>query len=417
MDANPNTLSAADFPEFWSSRMQAKHYKIDRYRDFVNSEEHAVLEKGDKVTRPYRSALVAKAMGADGSYSRQAITDTEEHLTIDVEEEVSFYIKKLDEIQSNYKTADLYAGDAAKALSNLIDGRVFAEVANATSTVDDGDIDNGTDGNGITMDESNVLKIIAKAAEKLDLQEVEQDSRRAAISPQFKRILKLALQGRDTSVGDKVGVRGRIGAWDGFDLNLSTALYQTVRLAMATNPTDGDTIVLNGVTLTFKDTLGTTAGNVHICSSAAKTLDNLLTLLETPETSIDEDTDAGWVTVSAANLALLGDIDCTDGGTYLDIAFMGRGHVAVSETLSAAADEFTPEKQILHHLFCRGQVNKKGKGSGPIDIAIQVKPNMETFHRDGYVGRDVVSWTALGLKTFAEGAAEMCDVQIKTSTW
>jgi len=417
MASNPNTLSAADFPEFWSRRMQAKHYKADVYRDFVNMEEHEVLEKGDKVTRPYRSALFAKDMGADGSYSRQGLTDTAESLNIDQEKEVSFYVRKLDEIQNNYKIADEYAADAAVALGNQIDGTVLAEVANATSTVDDGDIDGGTDGNGITCDESNILKIIAKAAEKLDLQEVAQDSRRAAISPQFKRILKLALQGRDTALGDKIGVRGRVGSWDGFDLNLSTALYQTVRLAMATNPTDGDTIVLNGVTLTFKATLGSTAGNVHICSTAAKTIDNLKTFLEAPGTSIDEDTDTGAVAVSTANQALLANISCTDGGTYLDIAFSGHGHVAVSETLTAAADEFTAEKQILHHLFCRGQVNKKGKGAGPVDIAIQVKPNMDTFPRSGYIGRDIVSWTAFGVKTFAEGAAEMVDVQLNTSAW
>lgn len=417
MGTNPNTLSAADFPEFWSKRMQAKHYKRDVYRDYVNAEEHAVLEKGDKVTRPYRSSLSANDMGGDGSYSRQSLTDTAENLTIDQEKEVSFYVRKLDEIQSNYKTADEYAGDAAVALGNQIDGTVFAKVADATSSVDDGDIDNGTDGNGITLDESNVLKVIAKAAEKLDLQEVAQDSRKGTLSPQFKRILKLALQGRDTTLGDKVGVRGRIGAWDGFDLSLTTALYQTIRLAMATNPIDGDTIVINGVTLTFKATLGTTAGNIHICSTAAKTLDNLIVALTTPGTAIAEATDTGYIVVSAANQVLLSNITCTDNATSIDIKIQGKGHVAVSETLTAAADEFTPELQVLHHLFCRGQVNKKGKGSGPIDIAIQVKPNMGTFHRTGYIGRDIVSWTAFGVKAFAEGAAEMVDVQLNTSAW
>ncbi len=417
MGANPNTLTDS-FPEFWSSRMQAKHYKRDVYRDFANAEEHQILEKGDKVSRNYRSALAAKDMGADGSYSRQPVTDTAESLTIDQEKEVSFYLRKLDEIQSNYKTADEYAGDSAVALGNQIDGTVFSKVADASSSVDDGDIDNGTDGNGITLSQANVLEVIAKVGEKLDLKEVAQDSRRATLSPQFKRILKLALQGRDTTLGDKVGVRGRIGAWDGFDLSLTTALLWTGRLLMGTNPTDGDTIVINGVTLTFKDTIASTAGNIMIADSGvAETIDNLENVLENPGTAITTGVDQGYNVVSTANQVLLSNIEVTDGAVYLDVAISGKGHIAVSETLTAAADEWTAELQILNHLFCRGQVNKKGKGTGPIDIAIQVKPNMDTFHRDGFIGRDVVSWTAFGVKLYLEGADESCNVKLNTSQW
>lgn len=170
--------------------------------------------------------------------------------------------------------------------------------------------------------------------------------------------------------------------------------------------------------MTFKDTIGAVAGNVMICDSGvAITIDNLILALETPGTSIDTGVDAGYVAVSAANQVLLSNISCTDGATYVDIAITGKGHVAVSETLTDPTDEFTAGLQVLHHLFCRGQVNKKGKGSGPIDLVIQKYANMETFHRTGYIGRDIVSWTAFGLKSFAEGATEMCDVQLRTSSW
>ena len=38
---------------------------------------------------------------------------------------------------------------------------------------------------------------------------------------------------------------------------------------MATNPSDGDTTVINGVGLYLETTLGATAGNINICSTAA----------------------------------------------------------------------------------------------------------------------------------------------------
>ena len=412
MAANPNTFDA-DFPEWWSKRMQAKHHKNDVFRDFVNMEERQVLEKGDKVNRPRRSDLLVNDMGADGSYSRQALTDTQESLNIDKEKEVAFYIRKIDEIQANYALANEYADDSAVRLGNEIDGDILGEVAQAANTIDDGDIDAGTAGNGITMTESNVLQIIAKASEKLDNEEVAQDGRRSAISPQFKRILKLALQQRDTAFGDKVGVRGRVGEWDGFNMNLSTAIFWTGRLLMATNPINGDTIVINGVTLTFKDTL-TTAGDVHICTTAATTIDNLLNVLEAPGTTIAEAAETGYTKVTTANQFLLENINATDNGTSIDLNVTGKSFFAVSETLTAAADVWTPALQIQHNLFCRSQVNAKGLSSGPVDLAIQVKPNMETFHRDGFIGRDVVSWQVYGKKTFNEGTKEMVDVQIRS---
>ena len=52
---------------------------------------------------------------------------------------------------------------------------------------------------------------------------------------------------------------------------------------------------------------------------------------------------------------------------------------------------------------------------GAIDCVVQMKPNTNIWHRDGYIGDDIVSQEAFGVKTFADGAAELVVAKIQTS--
>lgn len=403
----------ASFPEYWSRRMQRKHYKTDRYREIVSMEEEATLEKGDTVHRPSRSNLVVNDLSSEGAYSRQDVTDTDQSLVINKEKEVSFYIRKIDEMQSNYATANRYADDAAVKLSNTIDGEVLGQFSAATSDVDDGDI-GGTDENGITLTTSNIDKIFGEANEALDSLDIDQDDRWALISPQFYNVLWQRIGGRESMLGDEAGrngVRGRSGNWAGFRLIKSNALAWTGVLAMATNPTDGDTVVINGVTCTFRATLGSTAGSVHIASTVDITRANFAEFINAGgATSEAEDTDTGYVALSAANQALWKGISAANDNTAdtLTVTMLGRSYIAVSETLTAAADIWTLAKQIQHNLFGQGK---------PVDLVIQKRPNMLIKERDGYIGKDVVSWTVFGLKTFSEGADQLVDVGIRTDAF
>lgn len=395
--------------------MQRIHVVKDRFRPLVSMEEQGTLKKGDVVDRPYRSGLAVNDMGSEGSYARQAVSDTGETLTVNKKKEVSFYIQSVDEIQSNYKSRNMYAKDAAVKLGNQIDGDVFGEYDAADSIVDDGDV-GGTDGSatrphdygavGLTLGSSNVLDAVLAAAEKLDALNIDTDKRFGAISPQFVKQLRLYTTGRQTGWGDAVGKNGHIGLFENFEMYHTNNLSWTARLEMGTKPIDGDTIVINGVTLTFKDTIGTTAGNVMICDSGVpETLDNLVLALTTPGTSITTGADAGYVAVSAANQRLLANITAYDGTTYLGIEKTGASYCVVSETLTAGADIWTANKQIQHNLFGR---------KGAIDLVIQKYANMNAWHRDGYIGYDIVTWQMYGIKTFDEGDAELVDLQIRS---
>lgn len=413
-----NAIDAV-FAERWSRRMQAKMQRVDIFREISSFEEEALLSKGDKVHRPYRSNLSVNTLGSEGSFTRQDVSDTDESLTVDQEKEVSFYIKDIDKIQSDYEIESKWADDAGVALANGIDGDVLAEVANALNTVDDADF-GGTSGNGIVLTNSNVFDVFLAATEKLDRRNVSQDGRVAVLSPQFCRVLKSALINRETAWGDKVGENGYIGQYDGFNIYKSNGVYWTGVLSIVTQPTDGDTITLNvqnnegtrsTITFTFKDTLGTTPNNVLIGTSdgagqsadVAKT--NLVALINAPGTTTTK-----GVALSAANQALMKGIAATTdlSADTVTVTAKGQGFVVVGETLTAAADTWTAATQLQHNYFGMRDA---------IDVVIQVKPNMKIKPRDGYVGEDVVSWQVYGIKTFAEGTRKMVDVKVRSNTF
>ncbi len=401
-----NSLSD-NFPEYWSRRMQRKHEKTDVYRAIANFEEKSLLVRGDTVHRPYRSSLVVNDLGSEGGYTRQDITATDSSLTINQEKEVTFYIREPDVIQSNYKEANLWADDGAVKMGNQIDGQFFGEYDNATSSIDDGDL-GGTDGNGLTLTTSNVMKIFTIANRKLSHLDVEDNNRWAVLSPEFREKLLEYLGGKESSLGDSTGKNGHIGKFMGFNLYKSNSLGHSCRLENGTIFAEGDTVTINGVEFNFKGTLGAVAGTIHICSDQAKTLDSLVAAINTPGTSVDSDTDAGYVKVSAANQALLKNVVATDGGTYMTLKTTGKSYIEVSEAIAAEADIWTTTKQIQHVLFGQGK---------PIDLVIQKFSNFKAKDRSGYIGKDFVTWTLFGIKTFEEGADQLVDVQIRSDAF
>lgn len=397
-----NDISAS-FPEYWSRRMQLKHYRNDVYRSFVSMEEQTTLQRGDTVHRPKRSRLGVNDMGAQGNYTRQDITDTDASFTIAKEKEVSFFIRDYDELRSNYKTRNLYADEAATKLGLQIDGSALSEAANAGLVVEAADF-GGTSGQGVTASTSNILSIFSSAGYKLDLNNAPQEDRKAYIGANTRQIVAQYLAGRDTAWGDKVGENGFLGTFYGFKCYLSNGLYWTASLAFATIPVAADTITINGVSLqAAANGAATNAGDFSISTTNDLAAANLVQLINGTGTAGA----SNYIEVSAANrLKLKGITASYDSATdILTLVAIGKGHTIVSETLTPAADIWTTTAQIQHSLFCQGN---------PVDLVIQKYPNMVVKDRDGYVGKDIVSWTAFDHKTFTEGSELMVDVKLRT---
>ena len=400
---------------------QMSHYREPVYQIFADSRLEPSLEKGQTVSRSYASDVVVNDMGADGSYQTQAITDTAETLTIDKEKEASIYIKKLDVLQAHLPLKKKYGRKLGNALVNQIDGDVLLAVyQGAGTTLDDGDF-SGTSGNGFTVTATNVATVFTTAMQKLRLKNVVYNKRfkssagmklevpegmpSAAISPEILTYIELYLGGKDTLLGDQVSRNGYAGYFMGFELFVSNALPWTGSLAIATQPTDGDTVTINGVTFTFKTTLGSTAGNVLIGASADTANTNLAALINAPGTTTSE-----GVALSATDQKLLKNITATADTTnnVMTVVASGWGTVVVSGTLTASADVWTTTKQILHNIFAL---------SKSISLVIQKNPSLEENPVSGKIGRDYIAWTAYGSKVFKDQAPQIVEFAVNSSSF
>ncbi len=421
--ANPNTMT---FKTVFSAEYQMSHFKEPVYQIFADTRLEPGLTKGQTVARSYASDVQVNDMGADGSYSTQAIVDTQETLTINKEKEASIYIKKLDELQAHLPLKQKYGAKLANALINQIDGDVtLAMYQGAGTSIDDGTFA-GTANNGFTVTASNVATVFSTAMQKLRLKntvynkrfaagmkmEVPEGMPSAAISPEIVTYIELFLGGKDTLLGDKASTNGYTGYFMGFELFISNALPWTGVLSLATNPTDGDTITINGVTLTFKGTVdaGTTAGQVKIASTVDLTRANLATFLAAPTTTVADSTNAGYNAVSTANARLLKNMTFTNSNSAdtLTIVASGWGTVVVSKSLTDATDAWTAAKQQLHIIFAL---------SKSCSLVVQKTPDLEENFVSGKIGRDFIAWTVYGIKVFVDQAPQIVTLAVASSTF
>lgn len=314
-----------------------------------------------------------------------------------------FYIDDFDDIQNKYDAAAAYGKDNGIYLSNQVDADVLGEVFNATSTVDDGTI-GGTAGNGITLSTTNVLKTVSAAKKALRLQNVSSRDLFGVVSPNFEDILVQYGAGRDTQMGDKANENGYLMNFYGFDLYSSNQTAGSAVLSLATNPTDGDTLTIEGVTFTFVDTIGTTAGNVHIETTVDATRANLAELINNPRT-----TDAGQVALSEQDAREFeSKVSATNDDTSdtLTVEYKGVGVITVAETLTNGTDTWTSTDIKQHLLF--------GAKGNPV-LVMQREPSVVVRDVPNKLGKNVLNGVLYGVKTFRDNGKAMVNVELDAS--
>lgn len=418
---NPNTFGG--IPETWSKEYQIVHDKIPVYPAISNYRLAAGLKVGDTTHRSYPTSLVANVMGADGSYEKQAVTDTDETLVIDKVYETSFYVKDLDELQNSLPVRTQYAKRSMVALFNQLDGDILGLYDQFTQTIDSGDL-GGTAAQGITVTSANAKKLFFTAKRLLQKQNIMLDNGArftgfkseddknamavAVISPEVYQNLLEAVDGKDTAFGDKVAQSGNAGMFAGFNIFVSNALGWSASLAFATIPTAADTITINGVVLTAAaNGAATNAGDFSISTTNDLAGANLVLLINGTGTAGA----STYIELSAANRLLLKNITATysSSGDALTLKATGKGSVVVSETLTPAADIWTTNLQVQHCLF--GLANS-------IDVVLQKEPSLTIKDAPTTrVGKDFVTWSAAGYKVFNDGKAQMLDAWIRTDAY
>jgi len=397
-----NNLTAS-FEEIWAREQQEVFYKTNVGVKIADMSFNSSMRSGDTLNRPYRSATNVQVYTRGTDITIDDLTDTNEQLVVDKQYANGFYIDEFDRIQDKYDAALTYGKDNGIYLSNQVDADILGEVFNATSTVDDGTI-GGTAGNGIALATTNVLKVFGAAKKSLRFQNVPLDGAYGVLSPEFEDILVQYGIGRDTTMGDGVFTNGKIGTANGFELYVSNNTAGSAVLALATNPTDGDTVTIEGVTFTFVDTIGTAAGNVHIEANVDLTRANLATLINAPTV-----TTAGGVALATQNArkftASVSAVNDNAADT-LTVKYKGVGTLTVAEALTAGADTWTATKIKQHCLF--------GIKGSPVCV-MQRTPSVMRKEEPKKLGANYLNGVLYGVKTFADNAKQMVNVEIRVA--
>lgn len=375
-------------------------------KEIMNTRFERTLSYGASVTRVAFdiSSVQVRTVTRGSASTIDTVTDTPETLTINLEKEAVFHISDGEATQTGpLNPGEEIGKQVARKVALDLDGRCFAEVRNALYDFDTGDLTTGTsNGTPITLNSTTVPQMSARLSSKLRNKNNQETLTNMALVVDSYAAGDIAqyLMGKNIDVAATIFQNGRVSNAPvaGGQLYISENLQGEAVLSIATQPTDGDTVTINGVVFTFKTTLGVTAGNVAIAGSADAARLNLSELINAPGT-----TDAGQVALSAANQLLMANIVATDdaAANTMTIVGTGTGRLTVSETLTDATDAWT--KNFIHAYY--------GK-KGAIDLVIQDMKEVDMRKTDDRRGTNVFSSYLAGIKTFADGAKKFLDVLI-----
>ena len=402
-----NSLTAFS-PTYWSKRMGRKLYKSVVFRAIASFEEQAVLHDGQIVDRPYRADVTIENYVKGTALTAQDLTATSDTLTVNVIKALLMYVDNVDKIQNKYSAANVWADEAATRLAVGIDAVFLYEVTNANNNVDDSDVNpgTGTANAGFDLTTSNVLDMFTLANKELDADNVPLGQRNMVISPNVKAVLMKYLAGRESQLGDSSGQNGHIGSYMGFKLYLSNNLTASARWTPANNPSNNDTVTIEGITFTFVSSIGSTAGNILIGSTTADTIDNIVALIDNGGAT--SDSSVSNISLTAANQRAVQMWDAVDGTTYLEVRVKGGSFLTVSG--SDASDVWGNQYKIQHVLAGR---------DGAIDAVIQQNPKveMDSTVSAGKWGMNILPVTLFGVKTFNQGKNEIVNIKVKSANF
>ena len=302
-------------------------------------------------------------------------------------------------------------------LSNQIDASCLFKAAYlATDTVDYNDLDsNQTAGAGIVLTTSNVLNLFTVSARKLSVNNVDGANRFYVISPQVKQVLLTYLAGRESILGDRTGEAGNIGRYMGFELFESNNLTAMIRITPSVAASNGETLVINGITFTARDTPA--AANVSATAAdfddngTATVAGNITALTTVINRTSGVDTAAvGFAPTGAGLAAFQRGWFAVDGTTYIDIYIKGASYIATPTGTWAGAvgTELTYTKQI----------NVCGE-RGAVDLVIQKEPSvkMASTVPAGKDGMNILGKALWAVGVFQDMKARLFGVEIDTANF
>lgn len=360
------------------------------------------LTYGGSVTRVALdiSGVKVRTVVRNAASTIDAISDSAETLTINLEKEAVFELSDGEVTQTGPLNAMQFAGkEIARKLMLDLDGRCFAEIRNALWSFDNGDLTTGTSsGTAITLSATTVPQMVSRMSAKLKTKtHVDTSTNMVLVVDDYAASdIDQYLLSKNIDLAGVVFKNGYAGPIKGAELYVSETLPCDIVITSTGVVSDGDTLTLNGVVLTMKTALTPTAGEVLIGAAATNTIQNIAAFVNDPTTT----TAQGVALTSSTDIdAISGIVATATSATVLTLKGTGTGRIVASESLT----NFVITSNTLLAYY--------GK-KGAIDLVVQDSKEVDIRKCADRRASNIFSSYLAGVKTFADGAKKFLQVKI-----
>lgn len=369
--------------------------------EVMNSRYEATLKYGQSVERVIYdiSGVLVRSVTRGAASTIDTISDSNELLTVNLEKEAVFHVSDGEATQAGpMNPGEKIGGEIGMKVSIDLDARCFAEVRNALFKFDTGDLTTGaSSGVPITLSSTTVPQMVSRLAAKLRYKNQQTGTDNVLVIDSYGASdITQYVMGKNIDLAGSVFQNGYSGDISNAQMYISENLTGEIVLTTTGTFSDGETIVINGVTLTAKTAIGATAGNFLIGADAPTSLTNLAGLINNPGT-----TSANQVALSAANQTLFTStlkLAAVAATASIDVVGIGSGRMIASETAANAS--------LVSY------INAYFGKRGAIDLVVQDTKAVDMRQTADRRGTNVFSSYLAGIKTFADGAKKFLCVLI-----
>jgi hypothetical protein len=392
-------MALTDFREEFDNAYQEVFQKTLVAKEIMNTRFEPKLKYGESVERvAFDISGVAVRDVTRGSASTiDAVTDSTELLTINLEKEAAFHISDGEVTQAGpLNPGEVIGGQIGHKVAQDLDFRCFKEVRNALYSFDNGDLTTLTSsGTPITPSSTTIPQMVARMAAKLRYANNQDATSNMAfvVDSYLASDIEQYLMGKDIDIAGSVFKNGYAGVVRNAVLYVSENLAGEVSLVVDVATAD-ETVTINGVTFTAKASPAS-AGEFDVAGSAdaqGQIMVDMINGTGTPGAS-------SYIELSAANRAILqsANIEASyDTGTDT-LTILGGGRIIFSTTMSGT---------VVKWLNC--YFGKKGA----IDLVVQDMSMVDMRQTSDRRGTNVFSSYLAGIKTFADGAKKFLRVKV-----
>lgn len=399
----------AEFKYNFDNSYETIFQKILVSKAIANMRFEGVLSYGDRVQRvlPNIKGVRVRSITVGTDRTIDPISDTREEIVIDQLYGTTHQISDKEMIQAGpLNPGEFFGTEMAKKMATHVDARVFNQIKNANNTFDTGDLTTlASTGVPIDLTSTTVPQLSARAKAKLRYKENQDLSfgtfSMVVDSYAFSDIEEY-IMGKQIDIAQSVFENGYTGDVASARVYLSENLSPDAVLTITANPSDGETIIVNGYTYTFKTALTPTAGEILLEATVDGTRANLAAAL-------NQGAGAGtkyvvWGDVAPTYLLsewLALNLTATNNDTAdtLSITGIGTGRLVLGGTATIAS--------TVNYLHCYYGRN------GGIDAVVQKGIRVEETRMEKQMASIFKTEALHGEKVFDDGSRQFLDVWIK----